>query len=36
VVASNDQGFAGLLRYARDLGCLGISVGATLLVKCTD
>ena len=28
MIASNDQGFAGLLRYTRDLGCLNISVGA--------
>ena len=28
LLASNDQGYAGLLRYARGLGCLCISVGA--------
>ena len=28
LLASNDQGFGGLLRYTRGLGCVGISVGA--------
>ena len=28
LLVSNDQGFAGLLQYTRNLGCLNISVGA--------